>query len=301
MAKGTLWRVSVRTSAEAEEAVTALFGDLFPEPASVYSDAETGRSLVSVFCQKLPKTVTRLRAELRSRLCHVRACGLDTRPGGTTVKRIRYEDWAESWKKHFRPLEVGNELLIKPGWSRRKARKGQALVVLDPGLSFGTGQHPTTSFCLKQLVACRDCRPQTRSLLDLGTGSGILAIAAAKLGYQPVHALDFDAACVRVAEANAIQNGVQSLVRVSQRDLTRMPRVSRTRYDVICANLTYDLLLKTLRTILARLKPGGKLVLAGILNAQFGTVKEACSAAGLEAIDCVVEKEWQSAVFRRRR
>jgi len=123
MAKGTLWRFSKKTSAEAEEAVTALFGDLFAEPASVYSDAETGRSLVSVFCQKLPKTVTRLRAELRSGLRHVRACGLDTGPGGATVRKIRYEDWAESWKKHFRPLEVGNELLIKPGWSHAKARR----------------------------------------------------------------------------------------------------------------------------------------------------------------------------------
>ena len=121
---------------------------------------------------------------------------------------IRHEDWAESWKRHFKPIEIGRRLLIKPSWSRRRPKPHQQVVVLDPGLSFGTGQHPTTAFCLAEVARLVKNAP-ARSFLDIGTGSGILAIAAARLNYQPIWAFDFDPEAVRMARANAQTNQVE--------------------------------------------------------------------------------------------
>jgi ribosomal protein L11 methyltransferase len=211
-----------------------------------------------------------------------------------SVRTIKRENWAESWKRHFKPMEIGSSLLIKPSWSRRKARPGQRVVVLDPGLSFGTGQHPTTRFCLEQIAASRDPRRE-QSFLDVGTGSGILAIAAARLGYAPVHAFDFDPAAVRIARANAARNRAAKKLRISRKDLTQESK--RRAYDLICANLLADLLISECRRLGSWLKPGGKLVVAGILKLQFGDVKSAFHSAGMRLVARRAEAEWESAVF----
>ncbi len=210
--------------------------------------------------------------------------------------KIRREDWAESWKRHFKPIEIGSALLLKPSWSKGRPKKHQAVVVIDPGLSFGTGQHPTTRFCLGQLVAVRK-KEMAQSFLDIGTGSGILAIAAAKLGYAPVAGHDVDAEAIRIAKANARQNAVAGKVQLVCRDLTRLPLRSAMKYDLICANLIFDLLLAEKARILNRLKPGGLLVLAGILRSQFPLVRTAFEKSRLHLLRSKTEKEWTSGAF----
>ena len=195
-------------------------------------------------------------------------------------------------------MEFGRALLLKPSWVRRRPRAGQQVVVLDPGLSFGTGQHPTTGFCLEQIVANRSA-DQQQSLLDIGTGSGILAIAAVKLGYRPVEAYDFDPDAVRVARANARQNAVSRRLTIAQRDLTREPLRSVHKFDMICANLIFDLLLSERARIVNRLGPGGTLVLAGILRAQFPAVVRAYRRLGLRLKVSRRQNEWQSGAFAR--
>jgi ribosomal protein L11 methyltransferase len=209
---------------------------------------------------------------------------------------VRRQDWAESWKRHFKPIEFGAALLVKPSWSKRRPRKNQAVVVLDPGLSFGTGQHPTTAFCLEQLVTFRQ-KEQSQSFLDLGTGSGILSIAAAKLGYAPVHAIDFDPAAIRVANANARQNGVFKQLQLDRQDVAKLPQSSRQKYDVICANLISNLLLTEQKRILNYLRRNGALVLAGILKVEFASIRTAYEKAGLRLVGHRVEREWQSGAF----
>ena len=170
-------------------------------------------------------------------------------------------------------------------------------MIIDPGLSFGTGQHPTTSFCLTQLANLRTIEP-TQSFLDVGCGSGILSIAAAKLGYRPVHAFDFDPDAVRVARENAVMNEVA--IRIDRRDLTRLPVASAKKHSVVCANLTYDLLLSERDKLLSRLVPDGTIVLAGILLSQFAAVEKAFRNAGLRRVAQEVTTEWRSAAYRRK-
>ncbi len=206
------------------------------------------------------------------------------------------EDWSESWKRHFKPIEIGSRLLIKPSWIKRRPRKNQAVVVLDPGLSFGTGNHPTTAFCLRELAAHR--QPGiAQSFWDLGTGSGILAIAAAKLGYAPVRAVDFDPEAVRVARENARQNQVLRQIQIAREDVTQIRLTSREKFDFICANLISNLLLAEKRRIVNRLQTGGRLVLAGILQKEFPQVQRAYEKAGLKLAGSQIEGEWRSGAF----
>jgi ribosomal protein L11 methyltransferase len=286
-----MWQVSITTSAAREEPVAGLLEETFQVSAAVYQDARTGRQTVTVYPSSLRPTAAQARAGLKRALRRMLPgrCGL-------LIKELRRENWAESWKRHFKAMEIGGALLIKPGWSRRRARPGQRVVRLDPGLSFGTGHHATTSFCLEQLAACR--RPGAgQSFLDIGTGSGLLAIAAAKLGYRPVQAFDFDPEAIRVSRANARRNRVQDRVRPRRQDLTRLPMRSRRRWDVICANLTADLLGSQAEKIQARLKPGGQLIVAGILRTEFCQIRDKFETFGLTLVGNEVKEEWHSGRF----
>jgi ribosomal protein L11 methyltransferase len=211
------------------------------------------------------------------------------------VKRLRREDWVDSWKRHFQPIRIGDKLLVRPSWRKDKAAPGQAVVVLDPGLSFGTGQHATTKFCLRQLVVHR--KRGAQSLLDVGTGSGILAIAGVKLGYRPVKAIDFDSEAIRVARANAKRNRVTAHLKPKVGDVTKLPPRARVKYDVVCANLYYDLLTANAHRIIARVKPEGVLVLAGVLKTQFAEVKAAVEGQGMVLKKTTRQGEWQSGTF----
>jgi ribosomal protein L11 methyltransferase len=295
-----MWRVSVRTTPEAEDAIGELLGRTFAQPVSAYTDAETGATVVSLYLRSKAAWSAARRREVAAGLAAMAGSGLEVGPGRCSLRAVRREDWAESWKRHFKPLAIGSALLLKPGWSRRRARQGQAVVVLDPGLSFGTGQHPTTKFCLRQLVAFR--RPAAeQSMLDAGTGSGILAIAAAKLGYAPVEAFDFDAQAVQVARANARRNRVGGQVRFTRQDLRRLPRKAGRQFSVVCANLVANLLLEERERLVGRVRAGGLLVVAGILRTEFKRVQRAFTEAGLRLQRSKAQGEWRSGAFVRPR
>jgi len=294
MKRQPLWRISVVTTPEAEDAVAELLGRLLGEGASSYYDVENQSSQVSVYRPQAPPSSARLRQALKTGLQRLRDCGLEPGWGTVTLRRVRHEDWAESWKRHFKPIEVGRSLLIKPSWSRRRPKPRQQVVVLDPGLSFGTGQHPTTASCLKE-VTRHVGKGASRSFLDIGTGSGILAIAAAKLNYQPVRAFDFDPDAVRIARENAKNNGVN--LRLTRADVTRLPRRPARRYDLVCANLISPLLVAERKRIISLLNQGGTLVLAGILKTEFSAVQAAFEAAGGVLQRTESRQEWQSGAF----
>ena len=290
----TLWRVSVATTLEAEDVVSEMLGTVLGTAASAYFDVEAQTSRVSVFSQKiLPRTV---RQEIYSGLKRIESFGLNLSSGKITVAKVKREDWAESWKRHFHPQEIGGALLVKPSWSKKRPRKNQAVVILDPGLSFGTGQHPTTSFCLNEIVRCRN-NGIRQTFLDIGTGSGILAIAAAKLGYAPVHAFDFDPEAVRITRENARKNKVDARLKPVRGDVTKLPLQSARQYDLVCANLIFNLLIAERQRIANRFKRDGTLVLAGILAAEFSEVERAFAGVGLKLVASRMENEWCSGSF----
>jgi ribosomal protein L11 methyltransferase len=291
-----LWRISVATSPEAEDAVAELLGTIFNCGASTYFNAETQTSVVSVYFSKKEFSLREVLKEISAGLKRIKSCGLKIGEGEIKTAKVRREDWAESWKRHFKPIEIGHSLLVKPSWSKCKPRKNQAVVILDPGLSFGTGQHPTTEFCLGEIVRCLKIG-MSRSFLDIGTGSGILAIAAAKLGYKPIRAIDFDPEAVRVAQSNAKTNGVFEKIEIVRGDVTKLSAKPKAQFDLVCANLISNLLMAERRKITAQLRPGGFLVLAGILKSEFSEVQVKFKSLGVKLVSSRSEKEWRSGSF----
>jgi len=287
--------VCVYTTPEAEESVAALLEWVFETTPSVWSDTITHQTKVTVYLER--NTINDEEEEaLRQGIGVIRELGLDAGVGNWNVLPVKREDWSESWKKHFHPIEIGDRLLLRPDWEEIEAKPSQVVVTLNPGLSFGTGHHPTTLFCLKQLVANAEGDVR-RSFLDAGTGSGILAISAAKLGYAPIEAWDFDPQAVGVARENTERNGLADSLEFDVRDLTEIETGGR-QFDVICANLIYDLLIAECEKITSWLAPDGRLVLAGILIEQFPGVQKAFCQLGMELVDSETLEEWCSGVFR---
>ena len=296
MKRETIWKTSIATTVEAEDAVSELLATHVAPSPSAYTDVETEVTTVSAYSTKPPKNIAATKAALRRGLTELKRFGINIGSARISVIKLPKENWANSWKRHFPALEIGDALLVKPSWIKRKLRPGQKLVVLDPGLSFGTGQHPTTGFCLHEIARAADSN-RAKSFLDMGTGSGILAIAAAKLSYAPIHAFDYDPQCVKVSRANAKTNRVENKIRITQADLTKLPKRAVKRYDFVCANILANLLIGERDRILSRVKPDGRLVLAGILAREFHEVQHTYENAGWKLVASKAEKEWCSGTF----
>ena len=292
-----VWHISLDVPKCLEEPVTELLGALLEQPASAYCPLESDLAMVSAYITD--RSIWNA-ANARLLKAHIQSF-FPEEAGGLHLKihcrKIKANDWQESWKRHFKALDIGERLLIKPSWNKRKPKKSQQLIVLDPGLSFGTGQHATTRFCLEEIERLQS-KSESPSLLDIGTGSGILAIAAVKLGFSPVKAFDFDPDSVQVTRENARDNNVLDRIQITKSDLTKLKPVTRQRYDFVCANLTHDLLKSCAPTIVNRVKSGGNLLLAGILNEQFPAVKKCFNALGFRQIRTQEEKEWKSGSFK---
>ena len=293
-----VWQISVKIPKCLDEPVTELLSTLLDQPASAYCPLESDSAIVSAFITERSSWSKELNQTLKQQVFEFFPNETHDLAWNVTCRKIKANDWQESWKRHFKPLEIGERLLIKPSWNRRKPTKNQALIILDPGLSFGTGQHATTRFCLQEIERLHT-QIDKPSMLDIGTGSGILAIASAKLGFKPIKAFDFDPDSVIVTRENAENNDVADLIELSRSDLTRLKLNSRTRYDIVCANLMHDLLKSCAETILNRVKPGGYLLLAGILKEQYPEVKKCFQKLGCQQLNTQEEKEWKSGSFRR--
>jgi ribosomal protein L11 methyltransferase len=290
-----LLQVAVESPPGQERKIGAILQARFNAAPVEYHDLELGRTTVSVYVPKAGFHVAKARRSLAGQLTALTPATGRQPSLRIRIRTLKPQDWAESWKRHFHPIVVGDRLLIKPSWSRRQPRPGAVAITLDPGLSFGTGQHPTTRFCLEQLVKLGG-PGSPPGLLDIGTGSGILAIAAAELGWSPVVAIDFDADAVRIARENARRNRAQA-IEFRRADLLAFPERSRRKFGVICANLTSDLLTAGATRILGRLAAGGTLLLAGILNQQFVEVRLVYEALGLRLQRKRTVGEWTSGAF----
>lgn len=287
--KPQLFQFALPISAEFEEVVADIFRAVLPVEPIAYTDELTGQLTIQAYVEIDSPQAASLAGAIQQ------ALPANLRSAKVKLRRIKREDWAESWKHHFKPIRIGNALLLRPSWSPARPAGKQKEIILDPGLSFGTGQHATTRFCLQRLAAEKN--PRRCSFWDVGTGSGILAIAAAKLGFGPILAVDNDPMAVRVSRRNARENGVAQRIKFQCQDLQAIAEQGSPRYDFICANLIYDLLISERQRLVSRLKPGGSLILAGILATQFKQVQQSFEPLGLTLRTTRILREWQSGHF----
>jgi ribosomal protein L11 methyltransferase len=203
------------------------------------------------------------------------------------VRKLAETDWENAWKRYFFVRHVGQRLVIVPSWRRYQPKPGEVVLDLDPGMAFGTGVHPTTRLCLRLL---EQYLTGAARVLDLGTGSGILAIAAAKLGASAVRAIEVDSTAVGVATANVAHNAVEQVVRVEQGELSLV--APDERFDLMLANINLRVIRAVLPALGAHLAPGGVAILSGVLREHEATLREAIAAAGLRGRERRREKDW---------
>jgi ribosomal protein L11 methyltransferase len=231
-------------------------------------------------------------AELDAFIASLRELAPQTAPPRIAVRTVADTGWAENWKAHFPPLAIGEKLFVHPPWvdAIPAERVG---IVLDPGMAFGTGHHASTRGCLVLLERALAAAPAGR-VLDVGTGSGILAIAAAKLGAAEVWGVDVDADACAIARDNARANRVSDAVRIAD-DLAAAPGC----FDVVVANLLAGLLVEHAAAIAARLRPHGLAIGAGVLVDEAAAVRRAWRAAGLADDGDYAEEGWVALGARR--
>ncbi len=231
----------------------------------------------------------RVRRSLRLAL---RFAPLQRPPHWRRAHLLRAQDWRDSWKRYFGVLRVGRRLVIVPSWMTYTPRPGDLLIEIEPGMAFGTGQHPTTALCLRALEQL--IRPQM-AVLDLGCGSGVLAIAAARLGAAPVLALDTDPQAVQATRQNAAANGVEALVEVREGTLGQTG-VSPDPFDLIVANISGLTIQRLAPAFVRALNPGGVAVASGFLDDAVQGLSRALEESGLSVQQVMVEGVWRALV-----
>jgi ribosomal protein L11 methyltransferase len=221
------------------------------------------------------------------------------------ISYLEEEDWANNWKKHFRPSRVGTHLVIKPTWEAYEAKKGDIIIELDPGMAFGTGTHPTSRLCLESIerIAGKQFPLEIEKtagnfmVLDVGTGSGILAIAAAKLGARLVLALDIDPKAVEVARQNIELNRVKDLVTAETNSLNEIT----DKFFIVVANILAEDLVRMADDLYTRVADEGFLILSGILTEKEDLVTDGFSRFPLSLVETTREGEWSCITYRLKR
>lgn len=201
---------------------------------------------------------------------------------------IREEDWETAWKKYYHPVRVGKHLVVCPCWETCELGKDDIRVTLDPGMAFGTGTHETTRLCMQFLEDA--ITPQT-TMLDIGTGSGILAATALLLGAKSAVGVDIDELAVKIAQENADLNGVGEQIELHCGDL--IEQITGT-YDVICANIVADVLIRLSQTVTQFMHKASVLIVSGIIEDRCQDVTEALLQAGLRVLEQKQENDWVS-------
>ena len=297
-------KLTVRASREDLDVVTAVMGMLdnglmiedysdFPFETGMYGDlvdesiknADLSRIAVSIFVAR-EKNLTEYIAFLRERFSFA----------GVTweyeCEGLCEEDWAESWKQYYHPIPLGR-ITIVPAWQDYSAKDGEIVVRMDPGMAFGAGTHETTRLAVLLL---EETLAGGEKVLDVGTGSGILAIVSEKLGASLVRGYDIDPVAVRVARENAEENGAKN-VSFGTSDLLASVEKPEGGYDLAVANIVADVLLRMAPDLPACLRPGARLICSGIIEPRLPELREGMTAAGFQEEKIISENDWYALRF----
>ncbi|MFT8317555.1 MAG: 50S ribosomal protein L11 methyltransferase [Sporolactobacillus sp.] len=227
-------------------------------------------------------------AEMKQALANLIQYDIHLEPDCLSISERNEEEWATAWKKYYKPVAIGKEFIITPTWiDYQEPVAERKIIELDPGMAFGTGTHPTTVLCIEALesVITTDVR-----VLDIGTGTGVLAIAAAKLGAESVLGVDLDEVAVQSAKLNVKLNKVQDRVLIRRNDLIKSLKPG---YDVIVGNLLAELVIRLAAAqVDDLLNPGGKLIVSGIIRTKKDQVSAALTSAGLTLMETREREDW---------
>ncbi|MCW1051405.1 50S ribosomal protein L11 methyltransferase [Streptococcus anginosus] len=305
----TWQELTITVSREAEEAVSNILIDLGSQGVAIDDSAdylgEAGpfgevlpqlKQLNTVaITAYYPETVNleMIRQEVKEHLAQLRDFGLEIGETQLTTQQLAEEDWADNWKKYFEPARVTHDLTIVPSWTDYEATIGEKIIKLDPGMAFGTGTHPTTKmslFVLEQILRGGE------TVLDVGTGSGVLSIASSLLGAKDIYAYDLDEVAVRVAQENIELNPDMENIHVASGDLLRGVEIEA---DVIVANILADILVNLTDDAYRLLKDEGYLIMSGIISEKWNLVRESAEAAGFFLETHMIQGEWNACVFKK--
>ncbi len=278
------WHVfTVSAPAELEDAFSVLLLEEGFQGVLVDSGPD-GSVVLTVYAEKDGTEAPRSR--VRRVLQAVADAFPDSRPAGLSESSLEDENWAENWKQYFLPFKPASRVVIRPSWIPHEGAPDEIVLTIDPGRAFGTGQHETTALCVERLEILQTSGPPRRRVLDAGTGTGILAMAAARLGASRVLAVDIDPEAVSAARKNVEINGLNDRVEVSDRGLDTLDE----SFDLVVANLDKRTLLETASCLTRLIAPGGVLLLSGILLDQESDVRD--GFGGFKLVERRSRGEW---------
>ena len=274
-------QVTITTSQEASDAVANY---LFERDATGIEIRDTPSSnsptvtLISYF--PTDDLIGERVHDLREFLANLIQAGIDTQPAKVTLESIEEDNWSEQWRSAFPPQKIGKRLVIAPTWDDIVPEPAEVFIRLDPGMAFGTGQHPTTQLALELLeISIKG----SDAVADIGTGSGILAIAAAKMGAKRVDAVDLDATTIPIARSNIQLNKVESVIRLHQGN--GLDALERQKYPLIVANILTKVILPMIPICPNFLEPAGRLILSGILATEASQIEAQLEANGFRVLE----------------
>ncbi len=306
--------VTIKTTTEAVEAITNILDDLrtggvmIEDPKDfffqkkneldwdyieeeVFNKRNSDGVLIKTYISE-ERNVMELVETIKQKVSALTGFGIDIGEGSVSLGQVNEEDWANEWKKYYKPTKIGEKLVVKPTWEDYEVQDGDLVIELDPGMAFGTGTHETTTMCMREL---EKYVTEDSKVFDIGCGSGILAIAAAKLGAKDVIAVDLDEVAVKVAAENVAHNHVQDSVQVLHGNLID---VVSDKADIVVANIIADIIKILARDVHSCMKEDAVFISSGIIHAKVNEVKESLIENGFEIIEVKTLGEWNAIVAK---
>jgi len=306
--------LSIHTTNEAVEAVSNILHEAGASGVVIEDSDELGREREDLFGEiyslnpdDFPVDGVRVKAylaetsflletveEIKLAINNLTNFDIDLGHNVVSVQEVDEEDWATAWKKYYHPVKISNRFTIVPTWEDyERVNTDELIIELDPGMAFGTGTHPTTVMCLQAL----EKTVQTdSSVIDVGTGSGVLSIGAAKLGASKIHALDLDEVAVRSAIENIALNKVDHIVRVTHGNL--LDNVDE-QADIVVANILAEIIMTFTDDAFTIVKEGGLFITSGIIATKKDDVRESLQHAGFEIEEVMMMEDWVTIISRK--
>lgn len=306
--------VTIKTTTEAVEAITNILyeqgagGAVIEDPKDflfqkkneldwdyveeeVFKKNEEEDVLIKTYVSE-EKNVMEFVEIIKQKVLGLRDFGIDIGEGSVSLDQVNEADWANAWKAYYKPTKVGQRVVVKPTWEDYDMQEGDLIIELDPGMAFGTGTHETTSMCIRELEKYVN---KDSKVFDIGCGSGILAIAAAKLGAKEVVAVDLDEVAVKVAKENVLENKVEENVSVMHGNLTD---VIKDKADVIVVNIIADIIKILAKDVQNFMKEDAIFISSGIILDKVEEVKESLIENGFEIVEVQKLGEWSAIVSK---